>query len=65
MRRNGQGKYWFYGGDIYIGGYKNDKRTEGKEYKLQRDGTHTLYNVKYEDGKEIEREEMSKDHKLV
>jgi hypothetical protein len=40
--------------------------TEGKEYKLQEDGTHTLYNVKYdEDEEEIEREEMSKGHKLV
>ena len=39
--------------------------TEGKKYELQGDGTHTLYNVKYEGWKEIERKEMSKGHKLV
>ena len=40
--------------------------TEGKMYKLQEDGTHTLYNVKFDEyGNKIEREEMSKGHKLV
>ena len=40
--------------------------TEGKEYELQEDGTHTLYNVKFdEDENEIERKEKSKGHKLV
>jgi hypothetical protein len=35
-------------------------------YLLQQDGTHTLYNVKFdEDFEEIEREEISKGHKLV
>jgi hypothetical protein len=35
-------------------------------YELQEDGTHTLYNVKYdEDENEIDREEISKGHKLV
>jgi hypothetical protein len=30
-------------------GYREDKRTEGKKYELQKDGTHTLYHVKYDD----------------
>ncbi len=35
-------------------------------YELQDDHTHTLFNVKYdEDEHEIEREEISKGHKLI
>ncbi len=49
---------------MYIGGYKNDNRTEGKEYDLQKDRTHTLFHVKYEGGKEI-KIEISKGHKIV
>jgi hypothetical protein len=57
---------WYDDGNIYIGKWKKDKRTEGKMYKLQQDGTHTLYNVKYdEDENEIDREEISKGHKLL
>ena len=65
MRRNGIGKEW-RDGEIYIGEYKNDRRTEGREYELQEDGTHTLFNVKYdEDKKEIERKQVSKGHKMA
>ena len=65
-RWNGQGKWWKNDGTIYIGGWKNTKCTEGKKYKLQEDGTYTLYNVKHDEKeKEIERKEISKGHKLV
>ncbi len=51
---------------IYIGGYKDNLRTEGKKYELQKDRTHTLFHVKYDDkGKEIEKKEISKGHKIV
>ena len=30
MRWNGQGKWWREDGTIYIGGWKNGKRTEGQ-----------------------------------
>ena len=33
-RANGKGKSWDDDGSIYIGGYKNDSKTEGKKYKL-------------------------------
>ena len=57
-------KFWFDDGDIYIGGWIKDNKTEGKEYRLQDDHTHTLFNVKYDQsGREIEREEISKGHK--
>jgi hypothetical protein len=56
---------WYTDGDIYIGQWKNDNFSGGKEYELQQDGTHTLYNVKYEERREIERKEISKGHKLV
>ena len=64
-RYNGLGKMWYTDGDIYIGQWKNDNFSGGKEYELQQDGTHTLYNVKYEERREIERKEISKGHKLV
>ncbi len=51
---------------MYIGGFKNDKATEGKKYELQKDRTHTLFHVKYDDdGDEIEKKEISKGHKIV
>jgi hypothetical protein len=57
---------WWDDGDIYIGGYKNDNRTEGKMYEVQHDGTHTLYNVKYDEySNEIEKELISQGHKLA
>ena len=57
---------WEYDGSIYIGGHKNDNRTEGKKYDLQRDHSHTLFHVKYdEDEEEIEKKEISKGHKIV
>ena len=50
---------------MYIGGYKDDNRTEGKQYELQKDRTHTLFHVKHdEDGEEI-KNEISKGHKIV
>ena len=62
---NGKGKEWFYDGRIYVGEYEDSIRTEGKMYELQADGTHTLYNVKYdEDEIEIEKKEISKCHKI-
>jgi hypothetical protein len=55
-----------YYGSIYIGGFKDGCRTEGKEYQLQQDGTHTLFHVKYDDeGDEIEKKEISSGHKMV
>jgi hypothetical protein len=39
--------------------------TEGKEYQLQQDGTHTLFHVKYQGYTEIEKKEISKGHKIV
>jgi hypothetical protein len=49
-----------------MGGYKDGNRTEGKEYELQEDHTHTLFHVKYDnDGDEIEKEEISKGNKIV
>ena len=51
---------------MYIGGYKDDKGTEGKKYELQKDNTHTLFHVNHdEDGKEIVKKEISKGHKIV
>jgi hypothetical protein len=70
-RWNGQVKDWS-DGEIYIGGgSKYNEKTEGNLYKLQEDGTHTLFHVKY--GKkelrdyygEIERKEISKGHKMA
>jgi hypothetical protein len=53
-------------GNIYIGQFKNQKKTEGRKYELQEDQTHTLFKVKYdEDGNEIERKEISRGHKIV
>ena len=47
-RDNGLGKEWFDDGVIYMGRWKNDFRTEGKRYELQSNGTHTLFNVKFD-----------------
>ena len=53
-------------GKIYIGGWKDYNRTEGKWYELQKDRTHTLFHVKYDyKGEEIEKKEISKGHKIV
>jgi hypothetical protein len=61
---NGKGKYWD-DGSIYVGEFKNNRRTEGKKYRLQPDGTHTLYYVKLdEDEVEIEKKEITKGHKI-
>jgi hypothetical protein len=67
MRANGKGKSWRDEGSIYIGRWRDDKRTEGKKYELQADDTHTLFHVKHNEGwnKEIEKKEISKGHKMV
>ena len=66
MRWNGKGKYWNHShewGITYVGGWKNHKRTEGKEYYLQ---THTQANVKFdENGKNIERKFTDEVHMQV
>ena len=50
---------------MYIGGYKDDRQTEGKVYELQPDKTHTIFIVKYDDrGEEIEKREISKGHEI-
>ena len=46
-RWHGLGRYMDYYGNIYIGGWKIGRETEGKMYELQEDGSYTLYNVKY------------------
>ncbi len=46
-RLNGPGKQWWSGG-FYMGGYKENLRTEGKEYKLETDHTYTVFHVKYD-----------------
>jgi hypothetical protein len=57
---------WWNDGSIYIGGYKDGNTTEGKEYQLQQDGTHTLFHVKYDDDEEKRvNKEISKGHKMV
>ncbi len=69
----GQGKRWYSNGTIFIGEFNGRWKKEGKKFKLQPDGTHTLYTVKYdenghgsdsEDG-EIEAKEVSKGHKMT
>jgi hypothetical protein len=52
-------KEWGHDGNIYIGGYKDGIKTEGKEYQLQSDRTYTLFHVKRQEKKEI-----SKGHKI-
>ncbi len=40
--------------------------TEGKQYELQKDHTHTLFHVEYDEyGDEIDKKEISKGHKNV
>ena len=66
MRWKGKGKRWHYDGEIYIGGFEDGNSTQGKMFELQKDGTHTLYKVEYdEEENEIEREEISRGHKLA
>ena len=59
-------RYFFDSGDIYIGQLKNNKKTEGRHYKLQEDQTHTLFKIKYDENeKVIEKKEISRGHKMV
>ena len=62
---NGKGKEWSNDGSIYVGEYNDSFRSEGMNYELQAYGTHTLYSVKYDEGKEIENKEISKVHKIL
>ena len=64
-RANGLARYCDDDGSIYIGQWKNDNKTEGKRYELQEDQTHTLFEVKYDNGKEIQRKQISRGHKMV
>jgi hypothetical protein len=66
-RGNGKGKVWNNDGSIYVGGYKKNQMTEGKRYELQKDRSHTLYHVKYEEGsnQEVEKKLISKGHKIL
>ena len=66
MEYDGIGKYYDDDGNIYIGNYKNDKKTEGNLYELQEDGTHTLFQVKYDEFEnKIDRKQISKGHNMV
>jgi hypothetical protein len=59
-------KSYLDSGNIYIGQYKNNKKTEGRMYELQEDQTHTLFKVKYDEKvNEIEKKEISRGHKMV
>jgi hypothetical protein len=51
---------------MFIAKFKNGIPVEGNKYELQEDQTHTLFEVKCDDnGKEIEKKEISRGHKLV
>ena len=45
---DGEGKTWYTGGVIQIGQWNDGVCTDGEEYKLQDDGTYSLF--KYKDG---------------
>jgi hypothetical protein len=65
-KSNGYGKLWNDDGSILIYKVKGGKASEGKKYELQKDKTHTLFYVKFdEDGDEIEKKEISTGHKMV
>ena len=65
-RAEGQGREWDDDGSIYFGLWKNGKRTRGKKYVLEANGSHTLYQSKYNDqGKEIEKDLISSDHFIL
>jgi hypothetical protein len=64
-RLNGQGKAWRDDGSVYVGGYKNGNRTEGKTLEVQSDRTIKLFQVKYDEKgvKEVEKKEVDRSHK--
>jgi hypothetical protein len=39
--------------DLYTEEYKDDRRNEVKEYRLQKYHTHTLFYVKYEEARNL------------
>jgi hypothetical protein len=56
---------WENDGSILIREITEEK-IEGKKYELQKDGTHTLFHIKYDDeDNEIEKKEISSGHKMV
>ena len=57
---DGLGKKWEQSGNVYIGQWKNNNATDGKNYVLQADGTHTLYELV----NNIRVKEISKGHRL-
>ena len=46
---NGEGKLWSYNGEVYIGKFFNNKKTIGKLYKLQENGTYKISEYKKEE----------------
>jgi hypothetical protein len=57
---------WNDDGSILIYKVKGGKSIEGKMYELQKDKTHTLFHVKFdENGNEIEKKKISSGHKMV
>ena len=48
-RLNGYGKMWEEDGSVYIGGWKNHKKTFGRKYELEQDKTHTAYQLNCDD----------------
>jgi hypothetical protein len=59
---------WEDDGSIYIGKIKGGIPSEGKKYVLQKDKTHTLFHVKFDEDDgytEIEKKEISSGHKMV
>jgi hypothetical protein len=57
---------WLLDGHIFTGKFKCNKRTEGKDFRLQPDKTHTLFEVKYdEEGRVSSEQRISTGHNLV
>jgi hypothetical protein len=56
---------WSRDGSITIAKVKDNMYTDGKEYKLQPDGTHTLFYFKCDDEGKRVYELISSGHKMV
>ncbi len=48
-RAEGKGREWDDDGSIYSGQWKNGRRTGGKKYVLEVNGSHTLYQSIYDE----------------
>jgi hypothetical protein len=55
---DGKGKRWENNGNFYIGQYKDNKRSEGKFCVLEDNCTYTVYQVKYVNGKLVDKKEL-------